>query len=224
MIEQILPRRTVLTRSDSFKQIESHPIVANAEQMLIVTSVREPDIKWGLIDRMLVAARAGGLIPIICLNKIDLRRSDAPESRDGSDPLDALSHYASLGIQTLQTSIITIRGLDALRDVLRNHTTVLSGHSGVGKSSLLQAIQPDLDLRIAPISGYTGKGRHTTTSARRYNLAMGGHVIDTPGVKLFGLWNVTRENLAEHFPDVIAGNAPAWRRESYERINASLTR
>ena len=105
----------------------------------------------------------------------------------------------------------------------RSYTLVdLYGMSGVGKSSLLTAIQPSLDLRIGAISGYTGKGRHTTTTAKRYPLDKGGYVVDTPGVKLFGLWNVTRENLEEFFPDVAAGSAPQWRMESFERIRESL--
>jgi ribosome biogenesis GTPase len=219
VIEQILPRTTVLTRADSFKQIESHPIVANAEQMLIVASAREPDVKWSLIDRMLIAAKGGGLSPVLCLNKVDLLDSRAGKQ----DPLEFLSHYTTLGILTLQTSIIQNVGLDQLRQVLQNRITVLAGHSGVGKSSLIRAIEPDLDIRIAPISGYTGKGRHTTTSARRYVLKhIGGEVIDTPGVKLFGLWGVTRENLIDHFPDVADGTAPGWRQQSYQRIEASL--
>ena len=113
-------------------------------------------------------------------------------------------------------------GLDALRDVLRDKTTVLAGHSGVGKSSLIMAIQPKLDIRIGEISRFNDKGRHTTTSARRYVLDFGGAVVDTPGVKLFGLWGVSRENLMEFFPDVEAGRAPDWRKESYERIADSL--
>jgi ribosome biogenesis GTPase / thiamine phosphate phosphatase len=221
VIEQILPRRTVLTRADSFKAIEAQPIVANAQQMLIVAALAEPWPKWGLIDRMLVAARAGGLEPVVCLNKVDLI-----ETKDGKREWEfaqaAMAHYASMGIKTLRTSVDESRGLEELRELLRDQTTVLAGHSGVGKSSLIRAIQPSLDLRIGAISGYTGKGRHTTSSAHRYPLDAGGYVIDTPGVKLFGLWNVTRENLAEFFADVEAGTAPDWRTESYERILDSL--
>jgi ribosome biogenesis GTPase len=220
VIEEFLPRKTVLTRSDSFNVIEAHPIVANAEQMLMVASFTEPSVKWGLIDRMLVAARSGGLEPIICLNKVDLPR---PDDEDWQLAQQAMRHYTSLGIKVLQTSVTDKSGIDELREILRNHTTVLAGHSGVGKSSLIRAIQPSLDLRIGAISGYTGKGRHTTSSARRYPLEIGGYVIDTPGVKMFGLWNVTRENLREFFPDVAAGNAPPWRQESFERIEASLS-
>jgi ribosome biogenesis GTPase len=211
VIEQVLPRATVLTRAAGTHG--QQPIVANADQMLIVASIVKPAVKWGLIDRMIVAAQSGKLKPIICLNKIDLIAAAG----------EYLAHYESLGVAVLKTSIVSSEGLVELRNVLRDKSTVLAGHSGVGKSSLIRAIQPDLDIRIGAISGYTGKGIHTTTSARRYKLDIGGEVIDTPGVKLFGLWNVTRENLLEFFPDVDSGNAPQWRVESYERISDSLS-
>jgi ribosome biogenesis GTPase len=219
VIEQILPRSTLLTRADSFKAIEQQPIVANAEQMLIVASLAFPRVKWGLIDRMLVAARAGGLEPILCLNKIDFREK-VPKEWDFAQA--ALGHYVTIGIATIEASVENQVGLDAVRDRLRGKVTVLAGHSGVGKSSLIRAIQPSLDLRIGAISRYTEKGRHTTTTARRYSLEIGGAVVDTPGVKLFGLWNVTRENLLEFFPDIAADTAPQWRRDSFERIESSL--
>jgi ribosome biogenesis GTPase len=219
VIEHVLPRKTLLTRADSFKARESHPIVANAEQMLIVASLAQPRVKWGLIDRMIVAARAGGLEPIFCLNKIDLRDEEPKESEFADQ---ALAHYASLKVPVIQTSVEQQIGLDELRNVLKDRTTVLAGHSGVGKSSLIRAIEPHLDIRIGAVSGFNQKGRHTTTSARRYPLSFGGAVIDTPGVKLFGLWNVTRENLLSFFPDVEADAAPKWRMESYARIESSL--
>ena len=221
VIEEILPRRTLLTRADSFKAIEAHPIVANADQVLIVAALAEPWPKWGLIDRMLIAASAGGLAPVLCLNKADL--ADTVKRQNELDfALAALAHYEKIGVTTLQTSVTTGQGLDALRGILKDKKTVLAGHSGVGKSSLIRAVQPALDLRIGAISGYTGKGRHTTSSAQRYTLDIGGQVIDTPGVKMFGLWNVTRENLPHFFPDVQSGNAPDWRMESYQRILESL--
>jgi ribosome biogenesis GTPase len=231
VIEQVLPRKTILTRTESFKGVNQHPIVANAQQMLIVASAKRPAVKWGLIDRMIVAARSGGLAPIICLNKIDLLESpeiDREITRDEAaddetiDPRAALAHYSSLGIKILQTSIDPPRGLDELREALRDQVTVLSGHSGVGKSSLIRAIQPDLDIRIGEISHFTAKGKHTTTSARRYRLDFGGVVIDTPGVKRFGLWGVSRDNLIDFFPDVANETAPLWRVQSYQRLAASL--
>jgi ribosome biogenesis GTPase len=223
VIERIEPRQTVLTRSDSFKGQLQHPIVANAQRMLIVASVAQPKVKWGLIDRMIIAAQAGGLAPRICLNKVDLAEREAEARGELDFANEALAHYQSLGVASFRASVPASVGIDELREALRDQTTVLTGHSGVGKSSLIAAVQPNLELRTAPISGYTGKGRHTTTSARRYPLDFGGAVIDTPGVKLFGLWGVTRENVDEFFPDLVEDRAPQWRRESYERIKASLT-
>jgi ribosome biogenesis GTPase len=230
VIEEALPRKTVLTRADSFKANTQHPIVANADQMLIVASVKEPRVKWGLVDRMIAAARSGGLVPIVCLNKIDLALTDDPSTQIGDaaddenvDPRLALAHYLSIGVQVLETSVDKAIGLAELKEFLANKSTVLAGHSGVGKSSLIGAIQPTIDIRIGAISGFTGKGRHTTTSARWYPLDFGGAVIDTPGVKLFGLWNVNRESLIEFFPDITTKTAPAWRVQSYERIAGTLS-
>lgn len=228
VIERIEPRTTVLTRADSFDIRKQAPIIANADQMLIVVSLLLPRVKWGLIDRMLVAARSGGLRPIVCLNKIDLgagadrrvRPSEATEALVEADA--ALSHLSSLGVTCLQTSVSAGTGIDALRAILKSQTTALAGHSGVGKSSLVRAVEPQLDIRVGEISNFNQKGRHTTTSARMYDLSFGGRVIDTPGVKRFGLWNVTPESLIEHFPDVTAETAPPWRLESYRRILQTL--
>ena len=220
VIEQVLPRETILTRADSFKGLGQHPIVANADQMLIVVSLINPAVKWGLVDRMLIAAQSGKLKPVIALNKIDL--SSEVDDDTLAEANAALEHYAKLGAGTIRTSADKNFGLAELRETLEGRETVLAGHSGVGKSSLINAIQPQLNLRVGKVSGYTAKGRHTTTSARRYPLDFGGAVIDTPGVKIFGLWGVTRENLESFFPDVADGTAPVWRTESFRRIEESL--
>ena len=219
IIEQILPRQTVLLRADSFKQLHQHLIVANAEQMLIVASILRPRVKWGLVDRMLIAAQSGGLKPIPCLNKLDLAADDAELLAESQTTLE---HYRAIGVPAIATSIEPQQGLDELAAAMKDHTTVLAGHSGVGKSSLIHAISPDLNLKIGEISNYNDKGRHTTTFTRQYRLGTGGIVIDTPGVKQFGLWNVTKDNINEFFPDVAAGEAPEWRQQSYQNILDSI--
>lgn len=218
VIERIEPRKTVLARADSFKALDIHPIVANAQQMLIVAALHLPEVKWGLVDRMVIAARSGGLEPIVCLNKIDTAASE----QDLADADAILAHYESIGVHTHKTCAIRMIGIETLQALLKDKNTVLAGHSGVGKSSLVRAIEPGLDIRVGEISNFHSKGKHTTTSARKYPLSIGGHVIDTPGVKLFGLWNVTPDTLTEFFPDVEDGSAPDWRRESYQRIAESL--
>ena len=220
VIEVILDRDTLLTRCDSFDDKKQDPIVANASQMLIVASLLNPWPRWQLVDRMLIAAQGGGLEPVVVLNKVDL--NDGPALREARA---ALAHYATLGVASVETSAESGAGLGHLRHRLTGRETVLAGHSGVGKSSLVNAVEPSLDLRTAAVSVAHDKGRHTTTSARRYPLAGpgGGAVIDTPGVKVFGLWGVTPENLLEKFyPDVAENRAPDWRVESYERVRASV--
>jgi ribosome biogenesis GTPase len=190
--------------------------------MLIVASLLFPAVKWGLIDRMIVAAQSGGLVPIVCLNKVDLAMSDAEGLQVAAQAAEVLLHYQGLGIRAFRTSVDAKIGLDELLEVLKDKTTVLAGHSGVGKSSLIRSIQPQLDIRIGHVSEYTEKGMHTTTSARRYLLSFGGTVVDTPGIKTFGLWGVSRENVKDFFPDVTEGRAPDWRRQSMARIEHSL--
>ncbi len=217
-IESLEERKTVLARADSFKAIDIHPIVANAQQMLIVAALHLPEVKWGLIDRMVIAARSGGLDPIICLNKIDT----AASQDDLDEAIAVLKHYESLGIITLQTCALTMLNISPLRELLAGKNTVLAGHSGVGKSSLVRAVEPALDIRVGEISNFHNKGKHTTTSARKYPLSFGGHVIDTPGVKLFGLWQVTSDSLDEFYPDIEDQTAPQWRIDSFKRIRDSL--
>lgn len=220
VIERIEPRVSVLTRADSFKALTQHPIVANATRMMIVVSVTMPRPKWGLVDRMLVAAKCGGLEPVICLNKVDLGEAE-PEAL--AEAREVLGHYRVLGYRAEETCATQPGSEGVLREILRGQRTVLAGHSGVGKSSLARLVMPGLDIRVGEISAVHLKGKHTTTSARIYALPeLGGEVIDTPGVKLFGLWNLSIEQLEEFYPDVEAGTAPAWRAESRDRIAESL--
>lgn len=220
VIERVEARTTLLTRSDSFKAITQHPIVANATRMMIVVAVALPRPKWGLVDRMLVAARAGGLDPVVCLNKIDLGHEN-PDAL--SEAREVLNHYRTLGIRAEETCATQSGSEGILRDILNDQVTVLAGHSGVGKSSLVRLIEPKLDIRVGEVSDVNEKGKHTTTSARIYDLPdLRAQIIDTPGVKLFGLWNLTTDHLDDLFPDVVEGSAPSWRVESYHKIAESL--
>jgi len=179
MIERVEPRRGVLTRASRRRE---HVLVANVDQVAIIVSLVEPDLKPHLIDRYLAAARQGGLTPLLCLNKID--RADPA----GLQPL--VGAFAQLGVAVLLTSARTGVGIDRLRERLRGRATVFSGQSGVGKSSLLNAVQPGLALAVKPVSEGNQKGRHTTTYAHLIRLATGGWVVDTPGVRQLALWDV----------------------------------
>ena len=227
VVEAVEDRTTLLTRADSFKAMDCHPIVANAQQVLIVAAVAQPRPKWGLIDRMLVAASLGGLEPIVCINKLDLDDAELPQETDDEAEYpawrSAIAHYASMGIRTLATCCETGRGIDDLRAALTGKITVLAGHSGVGKSSLVRSVAPRIDLRIGEVSVVNDKGKHTTTSARDYDLPeLSARLIDTPGVKLFGLWGISPDKLDVLFADVASDTAPTWRVMSHQRIRDSL--
>lgn len=196
VIEAVLPRRSVLARPDVFRSHLQQVIVANADQLLIVSSWREPVIWLELIDRYLVAAERDNLPAVICVNKIDLLEDEA-ECQATLEP------YQTLGYQILLTSALMSEGIDELGALLRNRTTVLAGLSGVGKSSLLSAVQPDLQLRTAEVSEHSGEGRHTTTQAILLRLDERTSVVDTPGIREFGLSGLYRHELVAFFPEIV---------------------
>ncbi len=190
LIERVGPRHGLLTRASRGRE---HVLVANVDQVVIVISLVEPDLKPHLIDRYLASAEQGGIAPIICLNKADLVNAAAYQ------PL--IGFYSQLDIPTLLTSARTGLGIERLRDRLRGRETVFSGQSGVGKSSLLNAVQPGLGLRVREVSETTHKGRHTTTTAQLLRLDFGGWVVDTPGLRQFELWDIIPEEVEGFFPD-----------------------
>jgi ribosome biogenesis GTPase len=188
MIERVEPRHGVLTRASRRRE---HVLVANVDQLIIVMSLVQPDLKPHLIDRYLAAAQQGGLKPVLCLNKSDL--ADPVELQ----PLIGL--YAQLGVPVVLCSARTGFGIDRLREQLRGRASVFSGQSGVGKSSLLNAIQPGLGLAVQSVSEVNQKGRHTTTFASLIKLNFGGWVVDTPGVRQLALWDTRPEEVEGYF-------------------------
>jgi ribosome biogenesis GTPase len=200
VVDQVLPRHSVLARPDVFYPHRLQVVVANADQLLIVASWRDPVIWLELIDRLLITARLHNLYPVVCVNKVDL--AVEPDA-----PWEAVQIYRELGHRVLLTSAATGQGVDRLRRVLRRRTTAVAGVSGVGKSSLLNAVEPGLGLRVAAVSQGSGEGRHTTSQVQLAALAGGGYVVDTPGIREFGLSGLLRSELIAHYPDlaVLAG-------------------
>ncbi|HEY2148262.1 MAG TPA: ribosome small subunit-dependent GTPase A [Pirellulales bacterium] len=205
LIERVEPRRAVLARSSRGRR---HIIVTNVDQMLIISSAAEPYLKPNLIDRFLVTAEQHKIRPILCINKVDL------VDRAGLEPLVGV--YSRMGYRVLLTSAKTGLGIPALRRVLSpgsgirktsvspvpSVASVVIGQSGVGKSSLLNMIEPGLNLRVAAVSAESQKGKHTTTTAQLIPLAAGGYVIDTPGIRQFQLWDVIPEEVAGFYRDL----------------------
>jgi ribosome biogenesis GTPase len=189
-IERVEPRHGILTRASRGRE---HVLVANVDQVVIVMSLVEPDLKPHLIDRYLASAAMGQITPVICLNKVDL-----------VDPVEyqpTVGFYSQLGVTTLLTSATGGQGLDVLRRLLKDRETVFSGQSGVGKSSLLNAIQPGLGLQVREISDVNQKGKHTTTTAQLLQLDFGGWVVDTPGIRQFDLWDTIPEDVEGYFAE-----------------------
>jgi ribosome biogenesis GTPase len=191
IIERVEPRRGCLCRASKGRQ---QVIVANVDQLMIVSSAAEPRLKPNLIDRLLVSAEKGGIRPVICINKIDLV--------DPASLQPLVGVYSQMGYKVLLLSAKTGYGTVGFRRLLRDCESVLVGQSGVGKSSLLNAVDDGLDLRVAEISADTQKGRHTTTTARLLPLTFGGFVVDTPGIRQYQLWDVIPEEVAGFYRDL----------------------
>ncbi|MHC4163116.1 MAG: ribosome small subunit-dependent GTPase A [Planctomycetota bacterium] len=235
------PRRSYISRHDPGQRRKEQILVANLDAVLVVASARQPDLAPGLIDRFLVDAESRELEMAVAINKIDLD----PERTYGP----VADVYRGLGYDVLEVSATTGAGLGPVRDFLAAHTTTLLGHSGVGKSSLANALDASLDLRTADVHAGSGQGAHTTTTVSLLRLPWGdGYLVDTPGIREFGLWRMEPSevghwfrDLASHLGDcrfndcihetepgcavkaaVEAGDIAAWRYESYLRILESV--
>lgn len=194
-VDEVLPRRTVLSRPDPTNPRVQRLIAANIDVVVNVVSVKAPPLRPRLIDRFLIAIQRGGAAAAICVNKIDML-SEAARARE----LAPLAVYADLGIPLIPCSTKTGEGIDELRDVIARKTSTLVGHSGVGKSSILNALDAKLQIATGELHR-RGTGRHTTTSSTLHDLGDATYVIDTPGIREFGLWDLTPESLREFFPE-----------------------
>jgi len=199
LITEVLPRKSRLVRRSAVPMPGAHPyeqiVVANVDQVVPVFSAAQPPPKWNLLDRYLASAESLDLPSLICITKLDLAAQD--------DPLQAeLNLYRQIGYQVLLTSAVTGEGIAELRAALQGRISVFVGKSGVGKTSLLNAMQPGLGLRVNAVSQATGKGKHTTSNLEMFPLESGGSVVDTPGMREFGLWEIDESDLALFFPEM----------------------
>lgn len=194
LIVEVLERTSALARRAAGPKPLEQVIVANVDQVVCVLATARPAPSWELLDRYLAAAEAAELPALICITKLDLA--------DPSELADEAQVYQRLGYPVLLTSAATGAGIDAVRSALAGRVSVLAGKSGVGKTSLLNTIQPGLGLRVNEVSAKTGKGKHTTTHLEMFGLDGGGSVVDTPGMREFGLWNVHERALASLFPEM----------------------
>ncbi|MDA3963877.1 MAG: ribosome small subunit-dependent GTPase A [Planctomycetota bacterium] len=192
VIVAIAERRNQLARADSHNKALEHIFAANIDHLVIVAAMAMPDLKTGLIDRYLTIAHHNDIVPIVVLNKSDL-----------ADPTEAAALYRGLGYTVFATSAEQAEGdISPLRDHLRGRCCVMAGQSGVGKSSLINALYPEVAARVGVVSDAQRKGRHTTTASRSYLLADGGRLIDTPGIRECGITGMEALNVALLYPDI----------------------
>ena len=194
-VHEVLPRTTVLARPDPLQPHKERLVAANVDVVVNVVSVKAPPLRQRLIDRYLIAIMRGGAAAAICVNKVDLL---TPEERDHA--LAILDVYRPLEVPIVLCSTKTGEGLDELRDIIRGRMCALVGHSGVGKSSILNALDERLQIATGDLHK-RGTGRHTTTSSTLHDLGDDTYVIDTPGIREFGLWDIKASDLRDYFPD-----------------------
>ncbi|MCB1117952.1 MAG: ribosome small subunit-dependent GTPase A [Chlamydiia bacterium] len=200
-IMHIESRYSHLSRSETLSQKKQQILAANIDQVIITASIVAPTLKPSLIDRYLIAAQKGNMQPIIVINKIDLL--DQADADEQTIYHEVCKCYSQLGFPLLPISTQTGQGIDELKALMKDKTSVFSGQSGVGKSSLINATL-GTDLATGDVTDRTRKGMHTTTSAELIPLPGGGFVVDTPGIKSFGIWEIELEDVRLYFPDLHA--------------------
>lgn len=198
LITEILDRKNYVVRKSTNLSRQSHVIAANIDMAFAVVTLYFPEVKLPFLDRMLVTCEVYGVPVTIVMNKVDLYREEAPEFTQ-----NFIDIYTKAGYKVVQTSAKTGEGIGELREICRDKVCLFSGESGVGKSSLIKALEPSLDPKVGKISVAHLQGKHTTSLYEMYRLASGGTVIDTPGLRGFGLVNLEKEEIARYFPEML---------------------
>ncbi len=198
MITEVLPRKNYMIRKATNLSREAHIIAANLDRAFIITTLAFPEIKLPFVDRFLVTCEVYHIPVTIVLNKIDLYGDTHAESVEAFHTI-----YEKIGYPVLETSIVTGEGIPELREACKDHLSLFSGVSGVGKSSLINALDPTLEARVGEMSEAHRQGRHTTTFYEMYNLKSGGFIVDTPGLRSFGLVDLEKEEIALYFPEML---------------------
>lgn len=197
-ISEVLDRKNYLIRKSTNLSRQSHVIAANVDMAFAVVSLYFPELKLPFLDRMLVTCEVYGIPVTIVLNKVDLYREEAPQA-----VADFIDIYTNAGYRVVCTSARTGEGVDELRSLTCGNVCLFSGESGVGKSSLIKALDPSLDPKIGRISDVHLQGKHTTSLYEMYRLRTGGWVIDTPGLRGFGLVNLEKDEISRYFPEML---------------------
>jgi len=197
IITEILPRRNYVNRQSPRQKYQHHIIAANLDQSVLFATLKEPKTSQGFIDRFLVACEMYHVPAAIVFNKADLHKKKEDERF-----FEWKRMYEEIGYKVFLVSVEKSMGIEAVEDLLKNKISLLSGHSGVGKSSFINIIYPELTLKTQDVSGWSGKGLHTTTFAEMYDLPFGGKIIDTPGMREFGLVDLSKQELSHYFPEM----------------------
>ncbi|HMW66036.1 MAG TPA: ribosome small subunit-dependent GTPase A, partial [Chitinophagaceae bacterium] len=195
IINEILPRHNYINRQSPRFKHQHHIVAANLDQSILVATLKEPKTSQGFIDRFLVACEMYHVSAFIVFNKSDLYKTKELEKYEQWKTM-----YETVGYKVLLVSADKNEGIEQLNSILNNKISLLSGHSGVGKSSLLNVLMPGMNRKVQDVSGWSGKGQHTTTFAEMFDLPGGGGIIDTPGMREFGLVDIEKSELSHYFP------------------------